>query len=89
MVAKNSPRQFLAKIHRFFDDEHVCKRHRLHAAYITLTHAYSVAYATAYIGSTQHNPSRLNFVTGHIGCLEKVAHPEPACAVFDFYIFGE
>jgi hypothetical protein len=80
MVVQNSPRQFLAKIHKFFDDDNVCKRHRLHAAYTTLTHAYSVAYATAYIGSTQRNPSRLNLVTGHLGCPEKIASPEPACA---------
>jgi hypothetical protein len=31
--------------------------------------------------ATQRNLSRLYFVTGHIGRLEKVARPEPSCAV--------
>ena len=79
MVAQNSHRQFLAKIREFFDDDNVCKRHRLHAAYTTLTHACIVAYATAYTGSTQNKTSRLNLVTGHLGCPEKVARPEPSC----------
>ena len=30
---------------------------------------------------TQRNISRLEFVTGHIGCPEKVVRPEPSCAV--------
>lgn len=82
MVAQNSHRQFLAKIRKFFYDDNVCKRHRLHTVYTTLTHACTVAYTAAYMGSTQHNTSRLNLVTGHLGCLEKIARPEPFCAVF-------
>jgi len=79
MVAQNSPHQFLAKIRKFFDDDNVCKRHRLQAAYTMLTCACKVAYVTAYTGSTQIKTSRLNLVTGHLGCLEKVARPEPSC----------
>jgi elongation factor P--beta-lysine ligase len=79
MVVQNSPRQFLAKIRKFFDDNNVCKRHRLQAAYTMLTYACKVAYATAYTGSTQNKTSRLNLVTGHLGCPEKVARPESSC----------
>jgi hypothetical protein len=39
--------------------------------------ANSAAHALA----TQRNTRRLNWVTGHVGCLEKVARPEPSCAL--------
>ena len=31
--------------------------------------------------TTKRNPRRLYFVTGRVGCPEKVARPEPSCAV--------
>jgi len=33
--------------------------------------------------------SRHYFVTGHTGRLEKIARPEPSCAFFEIYLFGE
>lgn len=78
MVAQNLSHQFLAKIYKFFEDDKACKRHRLHAVYTVLTHACMVAYATAYMVSTQRNISRPNSATGHTGCPEKVGCPEPS-----------
>ena len=67
MVVQKSVRPFLAKTHIFFDHNNACKRHRLHAVYATLTHAYTVAYITAYTGATQRKMRRLYFITGHLG----------------------
>jgi hypothetical protein len=79
MVAQNSPCQFLAKMCKFSDDNKARERHRSHVAHATLTHAHMVAHSVAHAGSTQRNPSRLHFVTGHIGCPEKVARPGTSC----------
>jgi hypothetical protein len=70
MVAQKSPRPFLAKIPNFFDEINLSERHRS-----------GVVQKTVQAGSTQRNISRLYFDTGHVGCLEKVARPEPFCAV--------
>jgi hypothetical protein len=81
MVASNSHCQFLAKICKFFGDNNACKRHRLYAAYVLLTHACMVAYTTAYIGSPQSNVSLPNLTAGHMRCSEKFDFPVPSCAV--------
>jgi hypothetical protein len=43
-------------------------------------HMSNAAHVSAQADFTQPNLTRLYFVTGHVGCLEKVARPEPFCA---------
>jgi hypothetical protein len=81
MVAQKSPRPFLAKIHNFFDENNLSERHRSGVVQATFRHCSGVVQKTVQAGSTQRNISRLYFDTGHVGCLEKVARPEPFCAV--------
>ena len=81
MVAQKSPRPFLAKIHKFFDENNLSERHRSGVVQAAFRHRSCVVQKTVQAGSTQRNISPLYFVTGHLGCPKKVARPEPFCAV--------
>ena len=81
MVAQKPPRPFLAKIHKFFDENNLSERHRSGVVQATFRHRSGVVQKTVQAGSTQRNISPLYFVTGHLGCPKKVARPEPFCAV--------
>lgn len=81
MVAQNSPRPFPAKIRKFFEDSNLPERQRSDVVQAVFRLRSDVVQNTVQAGSTKRNTSRLNLVTGHLGCLEKIARPEPSCAV--------
>ena len=81
MVAKNSPRPFLAKVDKYFEDNILPERHRSGVVQAAFRLRSGVVQKTVQAGSTQRNIRPLYFVTGHLGCPKKVARPEPFCAV--------
>ena len=84
MVAQNSPRPFLAKIDKFFEDNILPERHRSGVVQATFRLRSDVVQNTVQAGSTQCNTSCSNSVTGHLGRSKKVARPEPSCEFFKF-----